>query len=72
MKNSNQTQFQKEESRQFMWEMWFISSAVIFLSFFLVATMEGSKDAFPNLPIFATISLFNLAICVYKGCKPRN
>jgi hypothetical protein len=71
MKNSNQTQFQKESSRQFMWEMWFTLSWTSFALIFFICTLEGSREV-KELPYLGVVAIINLAICVYKGCKTRN
>jgi hypothetical protein len=60
-----------QEVRQAMWEYWFIASAIIFLAYFFVGTLEGSKTAFPNWLPFMIAACINLAICIYKGTKPE-
>jgi hypothetical protein len=71
MKNSNQTQFQKEESKQFIWETWFTFSYLFFGLIFFICTLEGSREV-KELPYLGVVAIINLAICVYKGCKPRD
>jgi hypothetical protein len=63
---------QSEESRQTMWEMWFIASVIIFLVYFFVGTLEGSRDFLPNWLPFMLIACVNLIICIYYGCKTRD
>lgn len=63
---------QTEEIKQSMWEYWFVISVVIFLAYFFVGTLEGSKTAFPNWLPFMLASCTNLIICIYYGLKPRN
>jgi hypothetical protein len=59
---------QSEESRQTMWEIWFVASVIIFLAYFFVGTLEGSRDFLPNWLPFMLIACVNLIICIYKGC----
>ena len=58
-----------EQSKQTMWETWFVASIIIFTAYFFVGTMENSRIDFPNYPYFAIISVINLAICVYYGTR---
>jgi hypothetical protein len=66
-----QTQFQKEDSKQTAWESWFILSIVFFGGIFFICTLEGSREV-KELPYLGVVAIINLAICVYKGCKPRD
>jgi hypothetical protein len=61
-----------EQVKQTMWETWFVASVIIFLAYFFVGTLEGSKTAFPNWLPFMIASFINLAICTYYGFKTRN
>jgi hypothetical protein len=54
---------------QTLWETWFISSTIIFLAYFFVGTLEGSKYTFPNWLPFFLISVINLITCLYIGNK---
>lgn len=67
----NQSQFQKEDSKQTAWESWFILSIVFFGGIFFICTLEGSREV-AELPYFLAVSIINLAICLYKGFKPRD
>ena len=60
-----------EQTKQTIWEMWFVASAILFLAYFFVGTLENSKVDFPNYPYFAIAAVINLAICIYYGVKPR-
>lgn len=66
-----QTQFQKENAKQIVWEHWFILSCITFAGIFFICTLEGSREI-KELPYLGVIAIINLAICVYKGCKPRD
>ena len=66
-----QTQFQKEDSKQTAWESWFILSIVFFGGIFFICTLEGSREV-KELPYLGVVAIINLAICVYKGCEPRD
>ena len=57
------------DSKQTMWETWFVLSFVILASYIIVGTMEGSVDMFPNWDIFAGIAMFNFIFCLYRGFK---
>jgi hypothetical protein len=59
----------KEQSKQTMWETWFVASAIIFFAYFFVGTLENSRIDFPNYPYFAMASVFNLAASLYYGTK---
>jgi len=61
-----------EQSKQTMWETWFVASIIIFFAYFFVGTLEGSRTAFPNLLPFMLASCINLIICIYYGVKTRN
>ena len=63
---------QTEEIKQTMWEYWFVISVIIFLAYFFVGTLEGSKTIFPNWLPFMLASCINLIICIYYGVKTRN
>jgi hypothetical protein len=63
---------QTEKIKQTMWEYWFVISVVIFLAYFFVGTLEGSKTIFPNWLPFMLASCINLIICIYYGVKTRN
>jgi len=57
------------DSKQTMWETWFVASFVILVSYIFVGTMEGSKDMFPNWAIFTVIAMINFIFCTVKGLK---
>lgn len=59
----------KEQSKQTMWETWFVASFIIFIAYFFVGTLENSRIDFPNYPYFAIAAVFNLAASVYYGTK---
>jgi hypothetical protein len=56
--------------KQRVWELWFLSSAIVFGTFFFVGTIEGNQEAFPNLLWGLIPSIINLAVCIYHGTKP--
>lgn len=56
--------------KQRVWELWFLSSVIVFGTFFFVGTIEGSQEAFPNFLWGFIPALFNLAICSYYGTRP--
>ena len=58
-----------EETKQTMWETWFVASVIIFLAFFFVGTLDNSKTEFPNWLPFMLASCINLIICIYYGVK---
>ena len=59
----------KEDQNQTAWEMWFVSSCIIFLCYTFVGTIQGSKEVFPNWIVFYIISIINLIACVIVGTK---
>ena len=71
LKLDPKSKFQQEHIKQTMWEYWFVISVVIFLAYFFVGTLEGSKTFLPNWLPFMLASCINLAICIYYGYKPR-
>jgi hypothetical protein len=58
-----------EETKQTMWETWFVASVIIFLAYFFVGTLENSKVDFPNWLPFKLASMVNLIICIIYGTK---
>lgn len=58
-----------EDSKQTIWEAWFVASVIIFLAYLFVGTLDGSIAFFPNWPYFFGLSLINLVICLYYGFK---
>lgn len=58
-----------EESKQTMWEMWFVASVVIFLAYLFVGTLENSQIMFPNWLPFMLIACVNFLFCIYYGLK---
>lgn len=59
------------DSKQTMWETWFVISLIIFGAYFFVGTLENSMKEFPNWIYFMLLSTFNLLICIIIGCYPR-
>lgn len=59
------------DSKQTMWETWFVISFVIFFTYFLVGTLENSVEMFPNWTPFMLLSAVNFVICIIVGLKPR-
>ena len=57
--------------RQKTWEVWFISSLIVFSVLFFVGTVEGSAEVFPNLLWGLVPSFINIAVCLYYGSKPN-
>lgn len=55
--------------KQKTWEIWFVISVLVFSCLFLVGTLPGSVEAFPNFIWFFIPSTINLAICVIYGTK---
>ena len=66
---NKQSKQDREDKKQNQWEIWFISSIIIFTAYFLVGAFPGSKIAFPSWPYFFVISIINLLICLYFGTK---
>ncbi len=58
-----------EETKQTLWETWFVASVIVFLAYLFVGTLEGSKIIFPNWLVFAPISGINLLVCIIIGLK---
>jgi hypothetical protein len=69
MKNSNKSQFDKDNARQTMGETWFVASFIILFAYLFVGTLEGSMQMFPNWPYFAGLALINFLICLYYGTR---
>jgi uncharacterized protein (DUF983 family) len=55
------------DSKQTMWETWFVISIVIVFAYLCVGVMTGSAEQFPNWDIFAILAIVNLLVCLYKG-----
>lgn len=60
------------DSKQTMWETWFVASFIIVIAYIVVGTMEGAVDMFPNWGIFAGIALFNFIVCLHIGCRKED
>lgn len=56
--------------RQHVWELWFLSSALVFGGLLFISTIDGFNEAFPNFLWGFIPALFNLAVCVYYGTTP--
>lgn len=57
----------KEDSKQTIWETWFIISLVLLFVMLFIGTIENSKTIFPNWPYFAGVVIINLVLCLIKG-----
>jgi uncharacterized membrane protein SirB2 len=57
------------DSRQSMWETWFVASFIIVIAYIFVGTMEGSQEMFPNWYIFTIIAMFNFILCIHRGMR---
>ncbi len=57
----------KEETKQTMWETWFILSLSSIIVLFIIGTMKDSRIIFPNWPYFAIAVLFNILVCIKIG-----
>jgi len=68
MKNLKQSQFQKEDAKQSMWESWFVLSIIFFIGIFFICTLEGSGEV-KELPYFLGVSIINLIICLFYGTR---
>jgi membrane protein YdbS with pleckstrin-like domain len=55
------------DSKQTMWETWFVLSVIIVFAYLVVGVMIGSEQQFPNWDIFAVLAIVNLLVCLYKG-----
>lgn len=53
--------------RQKVWEIWFIISVVISIALFLVGTLPGSVDTFPDFLYGFIPAIINLVVCVCYG-----
>ena len=56
--------------RQHVWELWFLSSALVFGGVFFLSTIDGFQEAFPNFLWVFIPSIINLALCSYYGTIP--
>lgn len=57
------------DSKQTMWEMWFVTSVVGVLSTIFLGSLDGSVEMFPNYPYWASAVMINFLVCLYYGCK---
>jgi uncharacterized membrane protein len=55
------------ESKQTMWETWFVISVILCGVMIFTGTLEYSKLVFPNWPYFAVIVIANLVYCLKVG-----
>ena len=56
-----------EESKQTVWETWFVISIVLIVVMFVTGLMDNSKVYFPNWPYFAAGVLVNVVLCIKRG-----
>jgi hypothetical protein len=56
---------------QKQWELWFLLSTIIFLSFFFVGILENSKIDFPNWHYGMLGACVNMLLWIYVGCNPK-
>jgi hypothetical protein len=54
---------------QKFWERWFIASLVLFCALFLLGTLPGSIELFPDFLFVFIPATINLAICIIWGTK---
>lgn len=62
----------KEDSKQTLWETWFVASVVILLGLIFIGTLNNSKIFMPYWPFLISFSIFNLVYCIYKGSKTKS
>lgn len=60
-----------EDTKQFLWETWFIFSLSISCAITFVMTLPESKDIV-ELPYLLASVVLSLLTCLYVGTKPRN
>lgn len=56
------------ESKQAMWEMWFVASVIIFLATIFVGTTVN-KYEYPNFDIWLGVVIANIIICIMIGSR---
>lgn len=59
----------KQDNKQLIWETWFLMSVFIFMAYFFVGMLEGSREFFPNWIYFFGVACINLILCVGYGFK---
>ena len=58
-----------EQNKQHLWEVWFVLSVILFLTYLFVGTLENSRTFLPNWLPFMLISMVNLLVCIIYGLK---
>jgi len=59
------------DPKQTMWEMWFVTSVIVFLATMFVGTIEGSVQMFPHFDMWLGLVFLNLVFCIFNGLKQR-
>ena len=59
----------KEESKQTLWETWFVISCMLILIVIFIGVTENSRIMFPSWPYFAGIVLINFIYCIMIGTR---
>ena len=59
------------DPKQTIWEMWFITSIILFVNTIFIGTTEGSVQMFPHFDVWLGIVFLNLVFCVFNGLKQR-
>ena len=57
--------------KQFLWEIWFISSICVFIMFLILGSMSGSREFLHNYPYWMTGVIINLLLCIYIGITTK-
>ena len=59
----------KDNSKQTMWETWFVTSLVLVIVLFILGLMESSKEFLPEWPYIFGLVIANLCYCLFIGNK---
>lgn len=55
------------DSKQTMWETWFVTSLVLVIVLFILGLMESSKEFIPEWPYIFGLVVANLCYCLFIG-----
>lgn len=59
-------------SKQTMWETWFVTSVIIIMGMIFIGTLDNSKEAFPNYLLWLGVAFTNLCVAIGYGFREND
>ena len=57
------------EPRQTIWELWFVTSVILFIASVFIGTTPGSVQMFPHFDMWLGVVFVNLIACITVGYR---